>query len=336
MRTRDYLVKRYDRSYVNHILNAAATPTPLSVNAVVFTYRESSSEVLQTINAILENSGRAVATLDILVNGNFELAIQLRQMVSKNELDTQSQTVRVWSSSVRGKDFSWNTYVHTIWDGRSDVFFFDGYSHPLRNAIFEAQRLTRFHPDACAVSGVPSGSRTAESLQREILGEGGLCGGMFMLTADTLHRIRYSDFHLPVGLYGFDTVLGAILGFGLHPQQRCWDVKRYVLSSETVGFEIHVNPLQKGRNITQVAKRQIKSGLRRLVSGSTRHYFERMRLPIDLVPKTLGAYISEWAKMQPREFLGIALRNPWCIFPLFRAVLRTNRPKRFEQFVRFI
>jgi hypothetical protein len=302
---------------------------------VVFTYRERVEEVLLTIQSIVEVAQGQLTHIDILVNGNFEVATSLRKHLQYRSERPLMFDVRVWSVEKKGKDHSWNEYVHSLWDGQSQVFFFDGYANPEQGSIARAIELLAREPYRLAISSYPLGLRTSGNLSAEAKSEGGLCGGMFLLSHQAMAQMRASGFRLPVGLYGFDTVLGAALGYGLSPERADWDVKRHIGADDGITFRILTSTVPSTRTAKHFVGRQVKSGLRRLVCAATQHYFSVLNLPISLVPTTVESYVAEWIRMKPAAFVRIAATHPIAVLALYRAFAEARRRRKNERFIRF-
>jgi len=291
----------------------------------VFAARENASELFDTIKAIVGASTTNHTIIDVLVNGNGMLASEITKRIKDAAPDGFSGThqVRIWDISLGGKAHAWNQYVHVIWPGSKLAFFVDGYATVSCSSFKLLALELGARSDAIAGTGICLSGRGAAALNTRTLTEGGIQGALFVLTEATMLAFRRRKFDLPLGLYGFDTLLGAVLGYGGDPSAHAWDAKRYIASHPSATFTVIQKKWWSYSDAKTRIKRILNNALRVLVREATKYYFSRLRLPPEEVPKTIEDYVKKWVADCPEESGRILL---W--FPLSRIVLGNLNRKR--------
>jgi hypothetical protein len=208
------------------------------------------------------------------------------------------------------KSHAWNLYVHAIAPKADHYLCIDGYVSVNAESLRKIESLSASNEQALAFSGVPIVGRTSEQMRSVYEAEGGIHGNFFALTSPCVERIRQVGAILPIGLYGFDTVLGGMLGFGLEPSLRSWDIKRYVLSDPMLHWSVPVKAPYRWRDVKIQLKRIRNNALRKLVRKATIHYLEHKRRPLNELGVTIDSYLHEWRDDRKREFWILVLRSP--------------------------
>ncbi|HWJ93897.1 MAG TPA: hypothetical protein VNT33_04190 [Telluria sp.] len=183
-------------------------------SVAIFAAREAPDTLRRCIRAtVAACAGRGVA-IDVLVNSNPALAVAVAQEVCDGDA-----RIRVWSVALGDKAHAWNEYLHRIWPGERPALFIDGYADVSREALAGLyQRLDRSRG-----AGRPgAGRRALPRLDDPVLKTGGMHGNLHAIDARTMAEMRRAGFRLPLGLYRTDSLIGAVLGFGLDPANNDW------------------------------------------------------------------------------------------------------------------
>jgi hypothetical protein len=155
-------------------------------------------------------------------------------------------------------------------------------------------------------------------LREHTLREGGLHGCFFALTEVAMDEFRGKNIRLPLGLYGFDTLLGAILGFGLDPLKNQWDVKKFIYVHPEVTWSIDEKKWWRYSVIKTQMKRILNNALRVLVAGATKDHLAHRKLPPNQIPKTTEEFVLSWVQKNPKEAQKVLWRSPLSRFILRR------------------
>ncbi len=102
-----------------------------------------------------------------------------------------------------------NQVIHRL-AGPADVaFMVDAYAMITPGSFTALEAALAGAPQARAAAAVPSVGRSAAAMAAEMVVNPGLHGSLFALRGDFLARMRETGFHLPVGLYRGDGLLGS-------------------------------------------------------------------------------------------------------------------------------
>lgn len=276
-------------------------------SVAVVSSREKPEELMATIRSICD-AAKQDTVIDVMVNGNQSLALAISNLLAAEGEGLTCET-RVWSIPLGGKAHAWNHYVHLVWPGAKLAFFVDGYVKVASNSL---QVLANgiSSSGAIAGTGVPSSGRTAGQLKSRMLNEGGLHGNLFALTRNAMSVLRSKGFRLPLGLYGFDTVLGAVVGFGLDPAKNDWNPKERIFACADVTW---TNPEKKWWRYSDVRgqfNRTLSNALRVLVREATKYFFARQKIDIEKIPATVEEFVLTWARDCPTEVRATLLKAP--------------------------
>jgi len=293
-------------------------------SVVIFAARETPEELLRTVRSVVA-AVIEPTTIDILVNGNSTLAPAIRDSLRNDPLiqsTPSAQTMRVWYIKQGGKGHAWNQYVHLLWPRTEITFFIDGYVQPEPDAFSRLSKYLRNAPEAFACAGTPSNGRTAQRIREEMLNDGGLHGNLFALSAHTIEELRRTRFELALGLYSFDTVLCAILAYGLDPLVNQWDAKGRIIVAPDVTWTTNEKRWWHPGDVKTQLKRYMNIAQRVLEREATKYYLQKRKLPIGSFPKRVDYYVLTWMSECPAH----ANRTLWRS-PLSRLALRRiSRP----------
>lgn len=288
----------------------------------IFSAREQSHELIATINSILQACTEPTV-IDVMVNGNIDLAEEIAGLIEMMVLSPESPVIRVWSIPLAGKAHAWNQYVHLIWPGSRLAYFVDGYARVEPNGFQLLAESMATATQALAGGGVPVSGRTANQLREHTLRVGGLHGALFVLKEAVMIEMRDRAFKLPLGLYGFDSLLGAVLAFGLDPLRNQWDIRKYVILHPDVTFTIDEKKWWRYSVIKTQFRRILNNALRTLVVRATIDFLAHRKLPPEELPRTVEEFVLKWVRNCPDEARKLQWKSPVC-----RLVLRKLREPR--------
>lgn len=209
-----------------------ALPKHLSTSLAIFLARESLEVCTRTLKAAFQAIPDH-GVIDLLVNGNPPLAASLAKLVDLPSGVQRSCRIRVWDISLGDKANAWNTYFHQIWGGESLVFFIDGYVRLHPDSLRNLDSALTARPSSLGGTGVPTVGWSAERLRREMLTSGGFHGNLCCVRGSVIDEIRRRNIRIPLGLYRVDSLMGAILTFGLNPLDNIWEPSRIVVVGES-------------------------------------------------------------------------------------------------------
>lgn len=288
-------------------------------SVAIFAARETLKELTKTLSAVI-NAATEQTIIDILVNGNATLAEDLRESLQREppiQLAASHHTLRIWHIAQGGKSHAWNQYIHALWPCAGVTFFIDGYVRPEPDALARLAEHLRNAPSAFASTGIPSIGRTAKRIREEMLKNGGLHGNLFALSSNTIDELRRTGFKLALGLYSFDTVLGAILGYGLDPKAKQWDAKTRIIVVPDVTWKTETKRWWHPSDIRTQIKRNLNIAQRVLERKATKYYLQKCQMPIGRFPKHVSDYVLTWMQACPED----AQKTLWQA-PLSRLALR--------------
>ena len=268
--------------------------------------RESAETLKQTIKAARIASADQELIIDVLVNGNPSLAQEIASWARSCPPDP---SLRVWSISQGDKAHAWNEYVHRIWPVGRLSFFLDGYAQPRADGLSQlAENLTEV-PHAFGATGVPSSGRSAPALRDQMLRIGGFHGNMHAIPAHAMEQLRAVGFRLPLGLYRTDSLIGAVLMFGLDPAANAWEPRRIVVNPKAT-WDVPGQADLTIKNITGQFKRRFRQAQGDLENRAVREHLAIRKLPIHLMPKTARELVLSWIEAHPDQARQLYIKNP--------------------------
>lgn len=304
----------------------AAAPAEAEWSIAIFAARETPAEVLLTLKKAVVAATRT-SIIDIVVNGNQPLLEAL--LADKQALQdclSPQLTLRLWCVAFGNKAHAWNQYVETIWPATRTAFFVDGYVQVQADNLQRLADSLAASDTAIAASGFPMSGRTSRDIQAALQAHGGLHGNLFAIRQSAMQALRQRKIRLPLGLYGFDTVLGGFLGYGLNPQEYTWDMKGRVTTEAGVHWQVREKHWWNPDDLRTQLKRILNNALRALVRKATTYYLrDQKRLP-ETLPPTIEAYVMEWAARNRGELHKLFLRTPLSIVPYLKLRQARARP----------
>jgi hypothetical protein len=290
--------------------------------AVIFTSKESLSDLLKTVDATLV-AAAGCASVHVMVNGNTLLANELARAYGARSTVASGHTpVKIWAIPRGDKANAWNRYVHDIWAGESLAFFVDGYVRPNPDAFRVLGDSVHANPQAWGGSGVPSVGRSAKALRQNLIVNTGFHGNLCCLKGDAVSQLRSQKINLPIGIYRTDSLMGAFLCYGLNPASNVWE-----------DFRIHVEPraswqadplrLWHPGDILVQWKRLLRQARGKLeVKAFSDHMAVHRRSPATL-PVTVHELVLQWAERCPAQVRKLYVANPLTWFAM-RALRKTS------------
>lgn len=286
-------------------------------SVAIFTAREQPSELFETIKATVKATNDHTI-IDVMVNGNQSLAVSISDLIKLMHLPENSPLIRIWSIPLGGKAHAWNQYVHHVWPSANIAFFVDGYARAHPDAFKLLATGMSVTNDAIAGTGVPTSGKTAIQLREDTLRDGGLHGAFFAIKEETMVELRRKNIRLPLGLYGFDTLLGAVLAFGLDPMKNEWDVRKYIFVHPDVTWEIDEKKWWRYSVVRTQFKRIYNNALRKLVVGATKNHLAKRKWSPESIPRTIEDFVLLWANDNPNEVLQTFKKSPLSLIVLHK------------------
>jgi len=288
---------------------------------VIIAARESIDTLARCIGATLAACESQGAVIDVVINGNAELAKAAATLVRSGTLHQGPSAVRVWSIGVGDKAHAWNQYVHHIWPGSEIAYFVDGYVEARRDAFAALSRRLAEAPEALGVTGVPSSGRSAAKTREYMLLHGGIQGNMHALRGEAMAGIRERGLRLPLGLYRTDSLVGAFLLLKLAPENEKWEPRRMAVAADAT-WDIPGQSAITFRNVKAQFKRVLRQAQGELENRALREHMTVRRLPAQQLPETVSELVNHWIATQPEQARAI-LKRPTCRYAAYK--LRHHR-----------
>jgi len=281
-----------------------------SWSVAIIAARESAATLSRAIKAALAACHTHEAVMDVLINGNPDLAQETAALAAQGTFPCGSVTLRIWSTPVGDKAHAWNQYVHDIWPGSDVAFFVDGYAEVRPDAFTLLDRGLAAAPDALGATGVPSSGRSAARHREHMLREGGFHGNMHALSGTALDTLRKKGIRLPLGLYRTDSLIGAALLYKLAPETARWDTVRVVVAADATWDVPGLDTLTL-KNIVSQIKRTLRQAQGDLENQAVREHLSVRRLPLEQLPATTHELVNRWVSGQRGQAWRMFLRNPF-------------------------
>ena len=280
-------------------------------SVALFAARETPAVLAASVRAAMAACAGRSATVDVLINGNKELAATFAELASG--WAQEGCTLRVWWIATPDKAHTWNEFVHRIWDTDSIAFFIDGYAQVKPDALAAMERRLAATPGALGASGVPTCGRSAAKLREQMLREGGIHGNLYAVSAEGMRAIRAAGFRLPLGLYRTDPLLSSVLKFRLDPANHKWEHGRVAVEPEATWDVAGMSRLTIG-NLTGQFKRMLRQAQGDLENRAAREHLAIKRLAPQLLPATAQDLITGWLDAQPAQARSLFMKRPLCLY----------------------
>lgn len=264
--------------------------------------------LMQTIQAASRASGRR-AHIDVLVNGNPSLAQTIAiDLSAQHKASGNSSSVRVWSLVQGDKANTWNQYFHHVWRGEEISFFIDGYVRLNADAVELLGNAMSANPGVLGGTGVPSMGGTAAAMRAEMAKHGGFHGNFCCIRGAVIKQIRQRSIALPFGLYRVDSLVGALLSFGLHPETNKWDRHR-VLVHPDASWQTDQRHWWRPSDVRAQVQRMSRQALGVLENQAVKDLFEVQRIAAEQLPATAATLVAQWLERCPEQANKILERN---------------------------
>jgi hypothetical protein len=302
---------------------------------VVFAARESLPVLQRSISAAdaAASASGARHRIDVIVNGNPALARALSD-------DAGARTrcpLRVWSIALGDKANAWSEYIHAIWAGEDLAFFMDGYVRPNPDAARLLGDAVLADPVALGGSGVPSVGRTAQALRQDMLRHSGFHGNFCCIKGEVIAQLRAQPFRLPLGLYRGDSLLGAMLRFGLRPESEAWNPQRIHVHGDA-SWQTDAKRWWSLADLLGQFRRLRRQARGRLENEAVKHHFLSLRHAPSTLPATADDLVRQWLAARPQDVRALRRRNPFVRQEIARlarsanAVAHPHAPQLLQEF----
>lgn len=305
-----------------------AVTLPPSWSVAIFASRERLEDLEKTIAATVAAS-RKDTTIDILINGNPELAENVSKWAQNTKTcnSTIHPNLRVWSIVLGDKAHTWNQYLYSIWPESKIAFFIDGYVRVETESFERLASALIASPEHLAGTGVPSVGRSAQALRKEMLNTGGIHGNLFALKEDTVNSLRAINFKLPLGLYRTDPILGAALSFNLAPSKYSWNPKGRILVHPEVTWKTDARSIWKISDLTGQIKRMLRQGQGILEDLAAHDLFSIQRQPPNCLPETAAEMMNTWVECNPKQLRKTIIKHPIVVS---LALKKLHKPREWK------
>jgi hypothetical protein len=294
----------------------------ISWSVAIFTARESIWTLTKCLSAVLVACRRKEVTIDILVNGNRPLADEAAGLVNSLERDDCKHVVRVWFIPFGDKAHAWNEYVYRVWKTGGVAYFIDGYVEVAPDAMLLIYEGLKCNPDTLGATGVPTSGPSAAALRKLFLEEGGLHGNLYAVRGTILSALQHCQFRLPLGLYRTDSLLGAVLNYGLNPAKHGWNKDRILVHSEAT-WQVRQIPRWYPTNVIAQFKRMLRQAQGMLENRAVREHLTVSRYTPQTLPRTANELVAQWIVKCPSEATQVFRRYPLTLYA--RQKLRQKR-----------
>lgn len=264
--------------------------------------------LLRTLEAAFSATTSSL-TIDILINGNPRLVKDVANWKAARLGQKFQNQLRVWSIVAGDKANAWNQYFHRIWDGEELAFFSDGYVRIQADSIRMLAEAVLSNVAALGGSGVPSVGRSAKRLAQEAIRNGAFHGGLCCIRGEVIAEIKRRNFRIPLGLYRTDSLVGAILSFGLDSQRNEWDARRIVvhpLATWNTTEKHWWNP----QDVIATLKRFRRQARGLLENAAIKDHLAVQRFSAESLPRTVQALVRNWRTQRPAEARRLFWMNP--------------------------
>jgi hypothetical protein len=281
----------------------------------IISSRETANVLAAVIGAAARAASDSVSLIDVMVNGNEDLASQTSHWL-KNRGDAAWPHIRVWHSSTGDKANAWNQYVHTVWPGSTMAFFVDGYAGVKLDAFRVLSDGLGRDPNALAAAAVPTEGRSAKRLRTMMVREGGIHGNLYAVRGETLALLRERGFRLPLGIYRTDPTLGAAIAFGLDPATYQWDPRRILVQADATWRILTEGP-NRLPSVQGMWGRIMRQAQGVLENAAVRDYFANRKCRPESLPRTNYELVQSWMIANPDDSSRTFRRN-WLSYYAWR------------------
>jgi hypothetical protein len=280
---------------------------PTEVGICIFLSRERHDVAVRTLGHV-QAAAPASSVVDLVVNGNLSLAVSMAEHIRFAPRHGWPRT-RVWTIGVGDKANAWNVYLHQIWAGESIACFMDGYVRPYPDAIRALVQALKSNEAVLGATGVPTVGRTATRTRQQMQNSGGFHGNLCCVRGSAVEEIRANAIRLPLGLYRTDSLMGALLCFGVDSTQNAWDVSRIAVLPDA-SWEIDAKHWWRASDLLSHWKRTIRQARGVFENRAVKSILAEQRLHPASLPRHASTLVKQWAARHPREYALMVMQHP--------------------------
>lgn len=269
----------------------------LKINLVIFASRENLETLIRTVSSALNNAPQQ-AIIDIIINGNSNLASQLSEWLLQQS--KPEQDVNIWHIPQADKANAWNQHIHSIWRGLSHSIYIDGYVRVSKVSINEIVNTLNSNPDAIGSSGIPTCGFSSKKLQKSMIKDGGFHGNLCSLKNDALSIFKKRKIKIPVGMYRVDSIVGAFLSFNLDNISNQWNPKKYIPVSYNASWDIDDKKFYRLKDIKSWFKRRQRQTQGEIENLAVKYHLTIEKVPLEKMPGDLNSLYNSWKKNDQR------------------------------------
>lgn len=288
-------------------------------SVAIFSSRESIEVLAASINSVLNASKGKDTVIDVIVNGNSDLASEVGHHIESIKfVRNQHVMLRVWLITIADKAHAWNQYIHEIWPQSDIAYFIDGYVQVNSDSLTEINNGLDSSSSALAASGVPTTGRSARVLREEMMRSGGIHGNLYAIRGKVVRLLRERKFRLPLGIYRTDPTLGAALAFALDPAHNEWKLKERILVHPEATWSCPSLIWWSLSDLRAQGKRLFRQAQGNLENAAIRdHLAIRRKLP-ECLPQTVSELVLSWMDKNPWTTRKIFAKNPLCLLAAYK------------------
>jgi hypothetical protein len=234
----------------------------------------------------------------VLVNGNPGLANALAERMTLAPVAPGFHVVNIWSIAQGDKANAWNQYIHAIWSGQPLAFFIDGYVRLNPDSVALLGDAIAANPGLLGGTGLPSTGPSAKAIRASMAQHGGFHGNFCCITGSVIGQLRQRHITLPLGLYRVDSLMGALLSFGLRPENNDWDRHR-ILVHPTATWQTDPKHWWRPADLKAKLKRVFRQSRGMLENEAVKHHFLIKKLSPEQLPHTAAALVASWFSDSP-------------------------------------
>lgn len=274
----------------------------------VFFSREPRHVAIRTIEYV-QAAAPEHSVIELVVNGNFELATALARQAPVTSSSRPTVSIRIWTIDLGDKANAWTQYFHHIWSGERLALFIDGYVMPFANAIDTMIREVSENDRALGGTGVPSSGRTAKRMSAQMKKHGGFHGNFCCIKGPVIRQIKADAVRIPTGLYRTDSLIGALLYFGLDPLRNHWEPSRIAIVS---GASWTTDPKHwwRGSDVRSQLKRLLRQSRGVLENLAVKEHFMKRHMSPASLPPNARELVRGWAARNPIDFARTVALHP--------------------------
>jgi hypothetical protein len=290
-------------------------------NAIcVFLSREPQHVAIRTIHYV-QAAAPDNSVIDLLVNGNPELASGLAGHAALASSSKPAVRLRVWAIELPDKANAWNQYIHQIWSGEHLALFVDGYVMPFADAMETMVQELSGNGRALGATGVPSSGRTAKRMSAQMQQHGGFHGNLCAIKGSAIARLKVAGVRIPVGLYRTDALMGALLYFDLDPPANHWDLSRIAVVP-AASWATDPKHWWRLSDLRSQLKRRVRQSRGLMENLAVKEHFLERRMSAASLPPNASDLVRGWAARNPVDFARTVALHPLSFTWLARAKTR--------------